>query len=1801
MKVFPKNLTLKVIFGSLIACLNASANPADAKAKELVEIKAELSKPWTPPAVEKSAVASVRKRRAQTAPIQYGAASTALNKAPENAAFCAIDYLPEPLAPTTEATNRQERTALAASLQAYLDSGDAEAVEPLESFARQYPDSPWTPGLLLNLGIIAYDTGYFIKALECWKLSWDGAKDNTNAHATAIANRAVAEYAKMCARVGRKDDLEAVFAETKDRTFQGTAKVLMDSARAGYWAMLNKGGITYRCGPYALTNLASELIPSNEAICAKFLEDIHSPDTGFSLEQVQAMSKALNLNLQMVKRSVGAKVLVPAVVHWKVGHYGALVREMNGKYLLKDPTFGNETWMSAQAIDQEASGFFLIPSGDLPPGWSAATESEALTIFGKGQPGSGGEEETSQDDQKNGGDCDGQLAMATYSFHTLLASLSVSDTPVGYSPAYGPNVSVKVTYNQREFGQPTTINYTNFSPQWVNTWVSYLEDNPSSPGANITLYLRGGGSETHTGFDTSTQSYEHDVQSSAILVKLTADTYKKVYPDGSQEYYEQFIGTTGIKRKIFLSRVVDPQGNAVTLQYHASYPSRLQYIHDAAGLSTEFFYTYPEEPYLVTRVEDPYGRAATFSYYKVGNVVRLTDIEDVYGIISSFDYNSEGGITALMTPYGTTAFKLSDFQIDASYSLIRYIEATDPYGDKERIEYNASSSQTGMPGNINEPLPDSSKVAYTTGNNSDRNSFYWDKQQMRYGAGNYAKAHLYHWIQPTRAYLTTSILESEKPPLEGRIWYNYPGQSVPYIQGDLASPSVIGRVVEDETGALVTQASRFEYNTLGNLTGSIDPLNRKTLIEYAANNIDVLFIKQRTGGTDAAPVYSTLASYTYDPADPPHLPRTFTDSAGSTTTFSYNVNGQILTVANELDEVITFTYETHLNNNGYGRVLTITGNVPGGDVTYTYDDFDRVRTVTDSEGYTLTYDYDALDRVTLITYPDNSYEQFDYKNHSMVASRDREGRWTRYFYDALRRPILELDPLGQFTQYEWCRCGDIRKPIDGEGNTTHWVRDVQGRVTEKRFADGTSQHFTYQPQSGQLQTVADALDQVANYSYFVDGNLALIDYSETGTPDESFTYETYYDRIDSMTDGIGTTGFTYYPDNGSTDGAGSLARIDGPFADDTLKYTYDVLGRLKKREIVDDATYTTANYSEEYTFDNRSRVKEVINNLGAFEYTYIGQSGRVDYVDYPNGMKTDYTYTDATGDHRIRQIKHLNGATSPRLISRFDYTYHPDRNIKTWKTRQNGAAAEQWIFDYDAALRLSAAVRKNANTQTVLEQFNYGYDKSGNRTSITTSSTHTNYPANNLNQTIAEQGFGKTKFSGTLDEPAIVMVNDESAKVTSDGGSAPYTFEAMVDLKKGDNSVTINATDGNENTVTQTYSINTRGIQKRLEYDSGGNLRYERRANRAVVLREYEWDAKNRLRAIQNGAVGSEIDGTKRSEFEYDGSDRRVRIIEKTYDGTAWTIDSENIFIWNGSQILQKRDGTGTTVMRSYFGNGFEEDDVDYYYTRDHLGSIREVVAADGTTIKAMYDYSPWGEVTKIGGSGAESDFLYTGHYFHTPSDLFLTHYRAYNPELGQWLSRDPIAENGGINLYAYVLNDPVNYVDPDGRIPVPVVIGLGALATYGIYKGVTGLYNLVNGFIEGGNAMQRSIDDAANANTIEGAIAACQRRTTNFNQAVNNSVIPIVSNAPGTTITGPASLSVTDTIRKSTSDLLKLKRAGDIEGIAQSFKSLKNIMEKTGYKWIESPSSNFGGYFRKPKNSSLPSAKEVNDLLKDL
>jgi RHS repeat-associated protein len=98
-------------------------------------------------------------------------------------------------------------------------------------------------------------------------------------------------------------------------------------------------------------------------------------------------------------------------------------------------------------------------------------------------------------------------------------------------------------------------------------------------------------------------------------------------------------------------------------------------------------------------------------------------------------------------------------------------------------------------------------------------------------------------------------------------------------------------------------------------------------------------------------------------------------------------------------------------------------------------------------------------------------------------------------------------------------------------------------------------------------------------------------------------------------------------------------------------------------------------------------------------------------------------------------------------------------------------------------------------------------------------------------------------------------------------------------------------------------------------------------------------------------------------------------------------------------------------------------------------GRVRQLVDAAGT-VRSQYEYDPYGNETKLGGDLA-SDVGFAG-YFNVPaSSLQLAVYRAYDPAHSRWLNRDPMGESGGINLYEYVHDNPVNRLDPLGLIDI--------------------------------------------------------------------------------------------------------------------------------------------------------------------
>ena len=310
-------------------------------------------------------------------------------------------------------------------------------------------------------------------------------------------DRTVGELAELNARLGRREKVETILQETQNRPLIGVATEKITAAREGVWQMRHEPGNAFKCGPFALARIrASEGLgsaPEPKILAAQ------STDHGMSLDQVWKLSNDLGMDYQMAKRQPGSDIVVPSVVNWKANHYAALIRENHGRFLTQDPTFGPDLWVSKAALDAESSGYFLVPKGHLPQGWRLVDSKEASQIWGMGNTGDHDPTGTKCNDDMAKPACQGNCnGMATYNFHTQLVSLHITDTPVGYTPPFGPDMHFRLTYNQREASQGSgNFNYSNFGPKWVCDWVDYLTFSEFLSDG-VTLNVPGGGSEFYS-------------------------------------------------------------------------------------------------------------------------------------------------------------------------------------------------------------------------------------------------------------------------------------------------------------------------------------------------------------------------------------------------------------------------------------------------------------------------------------------------------------------------------------------------------------------------------------------------------------------------------------------------------------------------------------------------------------------------------------------------------------------------------------------------------------------------------------------------------------------------------------------------------------------------------------------------------------------------------------------------------------------------------------------------------------------------------------------------------------------------------------------------------------------------------------------------------------------------------------------------------------------------------------------------------------------------------------------------------
>ena len=112
-----------------------------------------------------------------------------------------------------------------------------------------------------------------------------------------------------------------------------------------------------------------------------------------------------------------------------------------------------------------------------------------------------------------------------------------------------------------------------------------------------------------------------------------------------------------------------------------------------------------------------------------------------------------------------------------------------------------------------------------------------------------------------------------------------------------------------------------------------------------------------------------------------------------------------------------------------------------------------------------------------------------------------------------------------------------------------------------------------------------------------------------------------------------------------------------------------------------------------------------------------------------------------------------------------------------------------------------------------------------------------------------------------------------------------------------------------------------------------------------------------------------------------------------------------------------------------------------YYYHGDGLGSVNELTDASGNVART-YRCDSFGKITAQTGT-LDQPFAFTGREYDPETGLYYYRARYYDPKAGRFISKDPIGFGGGdVNLFRYVGNDPINWIDPYGLNPVAGVVG---------------------------------------------------------------------------------------------------------------------------------------------------------------
>ncbi len=689
--------------------------------------------------------------------------------------------------------------------------------------------------------------------------------------------------------------------------------------------------------------------------------------------------------------------------------------------------------------------------------------------------------------------------------------------------------------------------------------------------------------------------------------------------------------------------------------------------------------------------------------------------------------------------------------------------------------------------------------------------------------------------------------------------------------------------------------------------------------------------------------------------------------------------------------------------------LTSLADTFGNTMSLSYNAQGRVSGITDAVGRTTLLNYDASGEHLMEMIAPEGTTTFSYllgagvaKEHAVSSITFPNGTHTFFEYDSLGRLIRQSrDGNSEPITVAYDSTGGVVQS-NAFGNELALRRNDFGEIAQLTNPFGEVFSFAYDADHS-LNRLTAPLGVQVTFAQDSLGNLSGIGFSEG--QQLALNFDPLFSQLQTLRDARGnTTGY-------ELDSHANLIRITNAdssvttFAYDargnriesvnrrgqTIGYVYDLDNLLKRKVLPGDVVI-------DYTYDLHQNLKAVTEAAGitAFEYD---AADRMTKVTYPSGRFLEFTY-DGLG--RRTKMEDQDGFV-------VEYGYDTLGRLSRLSQSTGGPVVEVVEYLYNAIGQLSRANMANGAFTT------YQYDTAGRLISL-------------VNHRDANGEL--SRFDRMLDELG------RPAGITSADGSQSFTYDlnrqlTSVALPTGRVITYEYDAAGNRIAVTDAGEVTAYAINNLNQYSTVGDADFTYDADGNVTSRTdasgtttYAYDAENHLISVV-------APGNQTWAYEYDPLGN-LRTVTQNGLRTEYLVDPHGLAstvgeYTGGALVAHDLHGLGLVGRVDAGGNA-------NFYHYDTNGNTVQITDPNGDTLNA-YSYLPFGETLSAAETVA-NPFTYNGRYgiLATGDGLYHMRNRAYDPALGRFAQADPLNVSGGdANLYRFVLNDPLSFVDPLG------------------------------------------------------------------------------------------------------------------------------------------------------------------------